>query len=160
MKKDAFTLMEMAIVLIIISIILAGSVNMGIKSLEQQKISTTKIELKAIKIALIAFAAKKGRLPNGDSNDDGIADSNITNYALNLPYIDLKTKSKDNFGQKYHYDVWNNLTDSNRDSICNTLQNHYTQDSYPRVVDDTNTNNFSVVAVVISKGNDIEIFDK
>ncbi len=156
MKKNAFTLIEMSIVLILISIVLGGFINMGIASIEQQKISTTKLELKAIKTALIAYAAKKGKLPTADSNDDGIGDSNITGNILNLPYLDLKIKAKDNFGQKYHYDVWDQITISNRDSICSSLQNHFTQDNYPKVINDTN-NDFSVVAVIISKGKDIQL---
>ena len=161
MNKKAFTLIEMAIVITIIGIVVGTFINLGTATLEKQKISTTKDELKAIKSSLIAYAARHGRLPYPDTDGDGkendgngniIADCTSDN--CELPYLDLRVKSKDNFGIKFQYDAWDDLLSTNRDNICHAMQNYYTGDSLPSVLNDVEDTNYSVIAVIFSKGKD------
>ncbi len=156
MKRKAFTLIEMAIVLIIVAIVVGSFLNVGMATLEKEKISTTQDDLKAIKTSLIAYAAKHGKLPYPDIDEDGKGDStaDCTTDDCELPYMDLNIKSKDNFGMAYNYDVWDVLVDTNRDSFCSDLKYPYTGNQLPRVQNDAEDNNYSVVATILSKGED------
>jgi len=160
MKKSAFTLIELAIVISIIGIILVMVVEFGTTTLEKKKFSTTQNDLKNIHSSLLSYAVTYGRFPYPDTDGDGYENIGVdcTTQTCELPYFDLSIKSKDSFGQRYIYDVWDQLLVTNKDNLCHTMRNHYTGNISPTVVNDhkgtTNEKSYSVAAVVISKGAD------
>lgn len=153
MKKRAFTLIEMSIVLTIIAIVLGALIPL-IKSIYTKNIITsTKSDLEAIKNNLIAYSATRGYLPKVDSDKDGIGDSLVTTEAGYVPYIDINSKKFDGYGVIYRYDVVNSLTSTTDNNICTTLYSITTDNSeLPKVVDESGVNKYSVVAVLFSTG--------
>ena len=106
MKKKAFSLLEMSIILTIIALSLSVSIPFVKSKLELKKIETTKSDIQTIKSSLFAYLAVHGRLPRSDTNDDGIGD---TTGLGSLPALDLNTKILDKYGMQYQYDVSGNL---------------------------------------------------
>lgn len=126
MRERGFSLIELSVVIVVISIMLAGLVF----SLQQwqvnNKISQTKSELEQIRIALIAFAIRNGRLPCPDTNGDGKENNPPPNYNCQhptgivarpslaeqrkiksgkLPYKDIYAPPSDPYGNAYLYTV-------------------------------------------------------
>lgn len=62
-KVDGFTLIEMAVVLVIIGLMLAAGIGIGRNLIEQSKINVTKENEQAIKLALLNFIIRNNRLP-------------------------------------------------------------------------------------------------
>jgi prepilin-type N-terminal cleavage/methylation domain-containing protein len=60
---SGFSLVEMAVVLVITSLILGAVISMGNAQITQSRISTTKQKEEAIKTALVSFIARNNRLP-------------------------------------------------------------------------------------------------
>ena len=62
-RKSGFTLIEMAVVLVIIGLLLVAGIGLGTTQIELSRITATKIKQEAIKNALISFIARNNRLP-------------------------------------------------------------------------------------------------
>jgi len=62
-KHQGFTLIELAIVLVIIGVVLGGFISTLSSRIEQAKRERTAVQLKEIKRALVGFAISNGRLP-------------------------------------------------------------------------------------------------
>lgn len=114
MKKilAGFTLIEMSIVLIVISLILAGVLKTVGVQRQQLKRDETRQQLETIKEALIGFALTHGRLPCPDTGTDGIENpqdpaNNVSCDADEgwLPHVDLGTGSADTWGSRFRYFV-------------------------------------------------------
>jgi prepilin-type N-terminal cleavage/methylation domain-containing protein len=58
-----FTLVEMAVVLVIISLLMAAAIGLGNSQLQLNRISSTKLKQDAIKTALVSYIARNNRLP-------------------------------------------------------------------------------------------------
>jgi prepilin-type N-terminal cleavage/methylation domain-containing protein len=116
-NKSGFTLVEMAMVLFIVSLLLGGLLVPFATKLEQERRNTTTITLNDIKESLLGYAVINGRLPCPDCPDgnvgtcaavaaanrnDGIGDwtgpagtrACNTNVG-NLPWVDLQVTSSD-----------------------------------------------------------------
>ena len=82
MKKflNAFTLLELSVVLVIVVILTTIGFDMGKYFLEQNRVRTTEIKLTKIQNALNAYLIKYGTLPcpTGLKNSDGEALSNCS----------------------------------------------------------------------------------
>jgi prepilin-type N-terminal cleavage/methylation domain-containing protein len=63
LKHKGFTLVEMAVVLVIISLILGTVLGLGNAQIQASKINSTKQKQLAIKLALISFISRNNRLP-------------------------------------------------------------------------------------------------
>jgi len=109
-NSTGFTLVEMAIVLVIIGLLLGGLLMPLSAQLEQQRISQTQKYLEQIKEALLGFAAANGRLPcpataatNGVENPAG---GGVCTNPFNgfLPAVTLGLTPIDNQG--YAVDAW------------------------------------------------------
>jgi len=111
-KNNGFTLIEMSIVLIVISLILAGVLKtVGIQR-EQLKRDETRQQLETIKEALIGFALTNGRLPCPDNDTDGVEDpqdpANQEDCDATegwLPHMDIGTGNIDSWGSRFRYRV-------------------------------------------------------
>lgn len=113
--KSGFTLIEISIVLIVISLILGGVLKTVGVQRQQLKRDETRQKLETIKEALIGFSLTNGRLPCPDTGTDGLEDftlgsplpppSNCTNDEGWLPHVDIGVGNSDVWGNRYRYRV-------------------------------------------------------
>lgn len=116
-----FSLVEMAIVLAIVALLLAGLLPTLSGQIEQQRTSDTRKQLEDIKDALIGYAIVNGRLPCPASSTSYGAESpaggNCTNFnngfvpaaTLGLTSVDSQGFVIDSWNNRIHYAVtsWN-----------------------------------------------------
>lgn len=106
-----FTLTELAVVLVIVSLLMGGLlIPLGAQK-EIEKRQQTNLQLGEIRDALIGFTAVNGRLPCADFNGDGLEDS-CDNPTLNaqtqdgdLPWRTLALQQYDAWGGSLRYRV-------------------------------------------------------
>jgi prepilin-type N-terminal cleavage/methylation domain-containing protein len=107
--ERGFTLVEMAIVLLIVTLLLGGLLMPLSAQVEQRKISETQKALDEIKEALIGFAIVNGRLPcpdnSGDGQEDACPTTSTSSSGGNVPWVTLGTASGDVWGRPYQYRV-------------------------------------------------------
>ncbi|MDY6993051.1 MAG: hypothetical protein SVR94_10680 [Pseudomonadota bacterium] len=98
------SLIEMAIVLMIISF-LATTVLSELSTYKtQHRIVTTQAQLETIKQALIGFALLESRLPCADLNQDGQEELDCQAEGF-LPWANLALQGKDAWGRPFRYRV-------------------------------------------------------
>lgn len=104
-----FTLLEVAIVLVIVGLLLAGGVNLLSGSADTSKYKQTQNELHEVKEALIAYYTQLKRLPCPDTGNDGLEETScVTGNALRgfLPHVTLGIGgSGDAWGERIKYVV-------------------------------------------------------
>ncbi len=105
---NGFSLVEMAVVLTIVGVLLAGLLPTLSSQIEQQRRNETQKYMSEVRDALLGYAVTNGRLPCPDKNDDGTAQGPCTaantQYGT-LPYIDLGVVDKDAYGKVLIYAV-------------------------------------------------------
>lgn len=121
-NRAGFTLVEMAIVLVIVGLLLGGLLMPLSAQVEQRRIGETQKALEEIKEALIGFAIANGRLPCPASatTPTGAAGAGIeptpivatgcTNFAGVLPWATLGVNETDAWGNRYTYRVTREFT--------------------------------------------------
>ncbi len=160
-NKKGFTLIEIAIVMVILGILLGGGIPLLRSLMEQKKRNETISYIKEAKEVVINYARIYGRLPFADTNGDGVEDSG--SYHGFFPYVTLSISPVDSYSRHLGYEVNRNLT-IDKDTTCRTIRSGLTGN--PKVVDaDGSTTPFSVAAVIVSAGsrdadNDGNVFDK
>lgn len=117
--KSGFTLVEMAIVLVIIGLLVSAFLTPLTVQLEQSRNTEARRDLSEIKEALMGFAVINGRLPCPDTDADldgneNPCNPNTTNSTDssggNVPWETLNTKQLDPWGRRYQYRVNNAFT--------------------------------------------------
>ncbi len=113
--SKGFTLLEIAIVLIVIGLLVAGGVGMYGTLIKRSRLLNTRELVKATKEALIGFAIKNNRLPCPDTYDDGNFDGQedcpyspslpFIKKNYKLPYATLGVQRKDAYNKQLYYDV-------------------------------------------------------
>ena len=111
-KPSGFSLVEMAVVLVIVALLLGGLLPSVFSQTEQQRFNETRRYLDEIRNALIGYAQIYGTLPcpatsvYGAANY-GVADSTCTNPVSNnyLPWKTLGVNETDSWGGKWLYRV-------------------------------------------------------
>ena len=160
-KQEGFTLIEIAIAMVIIGILLGGGIPLLRMLTEQKKRNETISYMGEVKDVLVGFANINGRLPWADINNDGEEDPGA--YSGFLPYVTLNVRPVDAYSRHLKYETNRNLV-HNRFTTCNALRNGLT--GYPKVVDsDGSSMAFSVAVVIVSAGskdadNDNNVFDR
>ena len=160
LNKHGFTLIEIAIVMVIIGLLAGGGVSiMGM--LTQRKARNETIDyLKETKEALITYVTINGKLPWADTDGDGNQNNNSTSGTL--PYLDLMVRPSDPYKRVLRYGINSNLG-TDRPTTCNALKAGLS--SGPRVVDgDGAATSFYIAAIFISSGpmdldSDGDVFD-
>lgn len=119
---SGFTLVEMAIVLVIVGLLLGGLLMPLSAQVEQQRIVETQKALEEIKEALIGFAITNGRLPcpapaataTGAAlaglEPNPIVAVGCANAAGVLPWVTLGVSETDAWGNRYTYRVTREFT--------------------------------------------------
>lgn len=118
-RQSGFSLVELAMVLLIVGLLLGGLVPTISSQIEQQRINETRKQLEAIKQALTGFAVVNGRLPCADTDADGEeglllpASCNATVATEGfLPWKTLGVAEKDAWEQTWRYRVDRNFSQS------------------------------------------------
>ena len=130
-NQSGFTLVELAIVLVIIGVLLGGFIGTLSSRIENTRKSDTQDELEDIKQSLIAYAFVNGRLPCPDCDavagtcvaadvGDGVEDANGAQCKESenlgtVPWVTLGLGRGDSWGTRYRYVVQNEYADNNTD---------------------------------------------
>ena len=110
-KNTGFSLVEMAIVLVIVGLLLGGMLTPLSMQMEQRKMSETQRQMEETKDALIGFALRNGYLPcpaisasNGleDRDGDKCGDDKRQGY---IPWATLGVGKLDSWGHLFRYSV-------------------------------------------------------
>lgn len=139
--KNGFTLIELAIVLFIVGLLLAGILTPMATSVEQSRRSTLDEQYNEIEETLIGFAIVNGRLPcpdcplgaaaaacssGGNVINDGVEDivGNVcavgatTTVEGNLPWVTLGVNGIDPWGNTLAYQVETAFADNIDEAVC------------------------------------------
>ena len=108
-----FTLVEMAIVLMIVGLLMAAFLTPLSAQLQQNRINEARNDLSEIKEALQGFISVNLSLPCPDVDGDGLANAPCLVGAStggNVPWVTLGTKPTDPWDRRYQYRVNNDFT--------------------------------------------------
>lgn len=116
-NKSGFTLIEMAIVLLIVGLLLGGMLVPLGAQMEQGKIASTRKSLDEIQQALTGYAIINGSLPcpakgtlaTGNANAGMVDCTQVTGV---VPWATLGTSETDAWGRRFTYSVTNTFTTS------------------------------------------------
>jgi len=119
LRATGFTLFELAISMLIITLLAAVLLTPISTQVTQARIAQAKTELDQINEALIGFALAQPKpyLPCPDTNNDGVADACASVFTTettggNIPWVTLNIPATDPWGQRYQYRVNNAYTNS------------------------------------------------
>lgn len=105
-RSRGFTLVEMAMVLVIVGLLVGSLLGPLSVQVENSQRKETEKVLEEIKEALMGYALVYGRLPCPDTDNDGIENAPCTSPAYGgLPWQQLGIGNRDSWGQSYHYGV-------------------------------------------------------
>jgi len=112
-RCSGFTLVELAVTLVIVTLVLGSFLVPLVAQVERRQISDTQKALEEIKEALVGYAIANGNLPCPDINNDGIEDfqpgtgkciSILGGIAGgNLPWVTLGIANADAWGNRFRY---------------------------------------------------------
>lgn len=157
LKNKGFTLVEIAIVLVIVGLMLAAFLTPLRAQLSQRDNAETRAKLSEISEALFGYALNhtaavngKPYLPCPDTDGDG-AENRTANLCTSLvgglPFRDLSLVSTDSWGRNFIYRVTQSFADSNNGFILGMNGNITVLDSAGG-----NTLATNIPAIVISLG--------
>lgn len=111
MRQRGFTLIELALVVGIVAILLAGLLVPISRSIEQKAVANTQASLEAAQQALLGYALSNGRLPCPDTGTQGLAlaadASGCTTASVGrLPWATLGVQGVDGWGNRLDYAVY------------------------------------------------------
>jgi len=119
-SESGFTLIEMAIVLIIVGIMVSVVASVLPSLLQSAKIKEAKTLLEKADNAIQGYSMANHRLPYADSGTDGTEDSGT--YVGNLPFRTLGLSSGNDVWQNpVKYCVYEDLTTTTSSDFCSTL---------------------------------------
>jgi prepilin-type N-terminal cleavage/methylation domain-containing protein len=129
-NRDGFTLIELAVVLVIVGIVISIISGVLPTLIESSKIKQAQALLEKAEYALQGYSIANHRLPFADSGTDGLEDAGI--FVGNLPFRTLGLSSGDDvWGSRIKYAVYgvaggaNNLTQNfaNANAFCVAINN-------------------------------------
>lgn len=157
-SQHGFSLVEMAIVMVIVGLLLGGLLTPLATQIEQRKVSATRQQIDEVKEALAGFAVRYGYLPcpavsaaNGIEDRSGHRCTGARRVGL-LPWVTLGLPKLDAWGRVLRYSVTPAFADSGTLFTLATPRDISiaTRDSNGRLVAATATDD--IPAVVLSAG--------
>jgi len=108
--ERGFTLVEIAVVVLVLGLLLASLLGPLSVRIEQQEIRKTSDQMEEIKEALYGYAAANGALPCPDVDDNGTQDRTgspltCTRAAGSIPWVDLGIPGRDAWNRAFLYRV-------------------------------------------------------
>lgn len=125
-RRGGFSLVEMAVVLVIVGLLIGGLLTPISVQMEQRRVSDTQKQLDEAREALVGFALHNGYLPcpaispfNGLEDRDGAQcrDGRRQGY---LPWVTLGVAKLDSWNHLFHYSVTPAFSDSVKLFALNT----------------------------------------
>jgi prepilin-type N-terminal cleavage/methylation domain-containing protein len=156
-KNKGFTLIEIAIVMVVIGLLTGGGISI-LRVMTERKIRTENLDyLQKAKEAILSFADINGRLPRPDTGTDGREDAFATNQNCVglLPFMTLNIAPTDAYQRRVKYEISNNPANliANRGTTCNTLRAwNPASGSRPLLVDIGSPTPFTAAAILVSGG--------
>ena len=121
--SSGFTLIEMAVVLVIVGIIISIVATVLPSLIKSSKVKKARAILEQVDYAIQGYVAANGRLPFADKGISGKEDSETPTYFGNLPYVTLGLSSGDDaWGNRLKYGVNKDLTATNPGNMGTTLK--------------------------------------
>jgi prepilin-type N-terminal cleavage/methylation domain-containing protein len=121
--SPGFTLIEMAVVLVIVGIIISIVATVLPSLIKSSKVKKARAILEEVDYAIQGYVAANGRLPFADNGTTGEEDSATPTYFGNLPYVTLGLSSGDDaWGNRLKYGVNKDLTTTNVDTLGEALK--------------------------------------
>ena len=121
--SSGFTLIEMAVVLVIVGIIISIVATVLPSLIKSSKVKKARAILEQVDYAIQGYVAANGRLPFADKGTSGKEDSQTPTYFGNLPYVTLGLSSGDDaWGNRLKYGVNKDLTATNPGNMGTTLK--------------------------------------
>ncbi len=155
-NQFGFSLIEIAMVLLIISLIISSLLLPLSIQREQIKLKSTQQDLETIKESLLGFLVINNRLPYPASNPEiGMETSSLNGQEGYLPWATLALDSSktDAWGQAFRYRVDAQYTSQSLPTPPNTSNNLKIRDLQNTPLTNENTNS-DVIAIIFSKGKD------
>jgi len=160
LKQQGFTLIEIALVMIIIGVIVSAITSIVPEFIQSGKIRKSKAIVEKNMYAIEGYLAANGRCPCPDADGDGLEDRDGTDNCTSnkcegdIPYRTLGLSSGgDNWGTTLRYAVYDNCTRTTLSGLCGYLA-EFTAGTYDATLLHTNsgTNELNHAYAVVSAG--------
>lgn len=127
-RQQGFTLIEIAIALLLIGLLAGGGLTISGAFRQLSKAEETKAQMAQIKMGLMSYLKVNQYLPCPDTNSDGLEDRKISadvsvckSRQGTLPYQTLSVSDKDAWGAPFYYRVNPRAEQSQRiNDLCET----------------------------------------
>lgn len=123
-KNRGFTLIEVAVVLFIMTLVLGSILVPLATQVEQRQNGDTQQAMDQIKDALLGFVTANGYLPCPDTDGDGVADPNTPGTCTNvegfIPWSTLNVAREDAWGNRFRYRVTSEFTNTPTSGTCSS----------------------------------------
>ncbi len=164
-KSQGFTLVEMAIVLVIVGLLLGFSFAISSRLMKINRAKEAKARMEAVKKALIGFAVQQGRFPYAASNTLGVEDTTTPTYADYVPYLTInmtKANARGMYSNIFRYDITGSgsqttdpkLTDTSPQTICLQIDAYLDKVDTPTTSVTIGSTSMPVAFVLLSPGPD------
>jgi prepilin-type N-terminal cleavage/methylation domain-containing protein len=155
-RSNGFTLIEIAIVMVVIGLLTGGGISI-LRVMTERKARNQNMEyLQQAKEAILSFAEINGRLPRPDTGGDGLEDACVNPDCVGfLPFITLNIAPNDTYQRRVKYEISNNPEDlrTGRGNTCGTLRAwNPAAGNRPLLADIGSPTPFAVAAILISGG--------
>ena len=149
MERKGFTLIEVAIVMVILGLIIGLGIPMMNMLIKSNKLHEDRNTVAQAKAALIGYAYEHGSFPNPDTTGT---------YRL-LPFNMLGVRKTDSHGNQLIYDVNDNLSavSDNMTKFCQNVSDEMAKNNPPKI--SYGATQAPVVFVVISKSSNYKLDD-
>ena len=167
-RQTGFTLIEIAIVLVIVGIIISVAATVLPSLIQSAKIKKARAILDKTDYALQGYIIANGRLPCPDTSGDGMenrisganppADDTCTAYAGDLPYLTIGLSSgNDNWQNAIRYGVYEDLVKTTHSGLCAQIPctlclSDFTNNPNPALLRTTIGGNSTNQAYIIASG--------